>query len=820
MLQPATGKRIAAVLLAVALLFLALPLLPGWPDRTARADVTGNISRLSEWQRDFLRVISSLALKDAFDNHDDNGNRVFASVTAGQALYEGGWARYGISVVANNQYGIKAYNTWKGKVFDERTDMVYDSYETLAAIEGASYARDTSLWRAYDSWEESVADHSALFFGSKRFAQVLQATDYKDCARKIVESGYCSDNGYDRNLINVIESYGLNLLDDVTADEYGVVGLVMDNARYVLPIGESVSLTAQAYPEPVFPAPEPDGSENGSDVSGPDGGEPSGSESNESGSTEPGEGEIDEPEPNPEVNTLPVVWESNAPQVATVDENGTVTGLSQGIALITASYNGKEAACLVCVGTNAFVIDADSTLYGKSDSDSDSLGKVARGMPVLVLDSMPVTGADGVDYYAVRANTSNGKLQTGYLTSRRVYPLGRAVTSLHAETVVHMKRGDTRAVAVQIYPQSAENRTLHWKSSDPEVVSVSSDGVLTAGSKGTAIVTVTAEGGLSVQMIVNVDVEALTGITTTDLKLRENPDTDSDYYGIISGGTHVSVLRGPEDGWFYIQAEMKNNLIRYGYSLAQYIEVDGALPVGMGTEPDPDPVPEPPTVRKRSGYVNVDTVLNVRNSAGTTGSVVVQLPKKTEVVILGEDIYVASEKTYKNWYHISAVYNGKTYDGYAATDFIVVTGEIVDPEPEPDPEPVVSDYLTDDLYVWMIPVGTTVEEFSTHISLTVTVTDATGGEKEKTDLLATGDKAVFQIGSVSVYTKEIAVMGDMNGDGEVTASDYILLKRTCLQTLNPEGVYRRAGCFTDPTEISATDYLKAKRIVLGSFSLS
>ena len=101
----------------------------------------------------------------------------------------------------------------------------------------------------------------------------------------------------------------------------------------------------------------------------------------------------------------------------------------------------------------------------------------------------------------------------------------------------------------------------------------------------------------------------------------------------------------------------------------------------------------------------------------------------------------------------------------------------------------------------------------------MTVTDREGREKDGSATLATGDLAAFRIGSVTVYIKEIAVMGDVNGDGEVTASDYIQLKRVCLMTAELEGVYHRAGCFTDPAEITAADYVKAKRIVLGSFSL-
>ncbi|MBP5230663.1 MAG: glucosaminidase domain-containing protein, partial [Clostridia bacterium] len=185
-MHPRSGMtRTGAVLIAAVLLFSCASVLPG--SFRARADVASNIQKLSGWQQSFLRVISSLALKDAYDADDGNGNHVFASITAGQALYEGGWARYGISVIANNQYGIKAYSSWKGKVFDNKTYMVYGSYQELASIQGAHYAKHCNLWRAYDSWDESVADHSALFYNEKKYAAFLKAVDYKDAARKVVE---------------------------------------------------------------------------------------------------------------------------------------------------------------------------------------------------------------------------------------------------------------------------------------------------------------------------------------------------------------------------------------------------------------------------------------------------------------------------------------------------------------------------------------------------------------------------------------------------------------------------------------------------------
>ena len=846
--------RLTAAIVTVALLAACAPMLfrP-----VVRADVADNIARLSEWQRDFLRVVSSLSLKDAFDNRDENGNHVFASMTAGQSLYEGGWARYGISVIANNQFGIKAYSSWKGKVFDNKTYMVYDSYETLASIEGADYARHCNLWRAYDTWDESVADHSALFYNEKKYAKLLQAVDYKDAARKVVEAGYCSDNGYDRNLIKVIEDYGLDALDGVTPDEYGIVGMIMDRSRAVIGIGETIPLTASAYPDPVIPEPDESGSEpeetsetgessnaGPDESSGDESGAEHGNESDGSSGEGPGQGGSSDPEPAVFVPT--VVWASNAETVASVDENGNVTGHAQGIALITATYNGKEAACLVCVGTNAFVIDSDTALYSKADPDSDSLGKVSRGMPVSILEKTPFADADGTDYYYVRATTSKGKLLNGYLPIRRVYPLGREVTSMHMETVVHMKTGESREMTYQIYPVTAEDKTVRWSSSDKNVVTVTDSGVLTAEGKGNAVVTATASGGVTVRIIVNVDLEALTGISTTALKLRENPSLDSDYYGIIAGCTHMSVLKGPVDGWFYVQTELISNAVKYGYCLAQYVEVDGELPIGIeAQDPELPEVPIDPDEpggtegRKRSAYVSVDTILNVRDKPGTSGKIICRLPDRTEVVIIGEDVIVEKETKYKTWCLIrfDDPETDRETEGYACADFLVVTGELKDddsggtdaPTPPDDPNPPddptiqdpVTPYLSDDAFIWMVAPGTTADGFRIELGyMSVVIAGPDGVEKQDGDTLKTGDTAELYIGSVAVWKKTVAVMGDVTGDGAVNARDYMLVKRTALKTWELDPLQRRASSFIVPDRVGAQEYLIVKRMALGTYRFS
>ena len=60
-----------------------------------------------------------------------------------------------------------------------------------------------------------------------------------------------------------------------------------------------------------------------------------------------------------------VVWSSDMPSVATVDQSGHVTGISSGIANISASAGGKVAKCTVTVSSLADYIDEYGVNHGK-----------------------------------------------------------------------------------------------------------------------------------------------------------------------------------------------------------------------------------------------------------------------------------------------------------------------------------------------------------------------------------------------------------------------------------------------------------------------
>ena len=129
---------------------------------------------------------------------------VLASMKTAQAILESGWGRSGLAIKANALFGIKADSRWSGRVFDTLTQECYD---------GINFITVNAAFRAYDSWEHSIADHSDFLTASARYAKVIGETDYITACRAIHAAGYATDPDYSNKLINIIQQYNLNEFD-------------------------------------------------------------------------------------------------------------------------------------------------------------------------------------------------------------------------------------------------------------------------------------------------------------------------------------------------------------------------------------------------------------------------------------------------------------------------------------------------------------------------------------------------------------------------------------------------------------------------------
>jgi len=126
-----------------------------------------------------------------------------ASIVLAQGVLESGAGTSDLATIANNHFGIKCGNNWRGKTYKKKDD---DRDRDGNLIE--------SCFRSYESVEESYVDHGLFLRDPSKstrygFLFNLDRTDYKGWARGLSSAGYATAPDYADKLINLIERYKL-----------------------------------------------------------------------------------------------------------------------------------------------------------------------------------------------------------------------------------------------------------------------------------------------------------------------------------------------------------------------------------------------------------------------------------------------------------------------------------------------------------------------------------------------------------------------------------------------------------------------------------
>ena len=101
--------------------------------------------------------------------------------------------------------------------------------------------------------------------------------------------------------------------------------------------------------------------------------------------------------------------------------------------------------------------------------------------------------------------------------------------------------------------------------------------------------------------------------------------------------------------------------------------------------------------------------------------------------------------------------------------------------------------------------------------VSVSIKDKNGVEKNGT--LATGDKVIINSGSDS-REYYVVIYGDVNGDGQVKASDYVFIKNYIMGNRNLTGAYLKAADINKDGRVKASDYVLIKNNIMGSYTIN
>lgn len=134
-----------------------------------------------------------------------------------------------------------------------------------------------------------------------------------------------------------------------------------------------------------------------------------------------------------------------------------------------------------------------------------------------------------------------------------------------------------------------------------------------------------------------------------------------------------------------------------------------------------------------------------------------------------------------------------------------------------------SGFKYNDNYVFGINVGTNVAQLIGNVasynhSVGVVIKDTSGNIKTN-DSFKTGD-IVTITGSDETKTYTVIIYGDVNGDGKITAVDYVNVKNYIMQASNLSGGYLAAADVNKDGKITAVDYVQIKNSIMGKSSIT
>lgn len=118
-----------------------------------------------------------------------------------QAALESGWGQREIKhpngETSHNLFGIKATGNWAGKIVHIMTTEYVDG----------TPRKMSQPFRAYDSYEESIADYARLISENPRYGKVMTAENAAQAAYAVQNAGYATDPRYAEKLIQIMSKF-------------------------------------------------------------------------------------------------------------------------------------------------------------------------------------------------------------------------------------------------------------------------------------------------------------------------------------------------------------------------------------------------------------------------------------------------------------------------------------------------------------------------------------------------------------------------------------------------------------------------------------
>lgn len=231
--------------------------------------------------------------------------------------------------------------------------------------------------------------------------------------------------------------------------------------------------------------------------------------------------------------------------------------------------------------------------------------------------------------------------------------------------------------------------------------------------------------------------------------------------------------------------------------------IDGALnfviPV-YDNMPVANKMPTALTEKDGDLYYTTGTDIMVRSTPSTSGARVDCISGRDTVVAVLER--KTANANGLDWDKVKLA-NGKI--GYIASKYLAPCGTNVTKKAE-----------ISNSNIKAIP-NLTIKELASTLKFTNYEVTKDGVKKADTDAIGTGYK-IKDNSTNKEYTA--IVLGDVNGDGKVKATDYMKIKNYIMNTSKLSEVEKKAADVNKDGEIKATDYMKIKNYIMGTSSIT
>lgn len=205
-----------------------------------------------------------------------------------------------------------------------------------------------------------------------------------------------------------------------------------------------------------------------------------------------------------------ITWSSSDPSVVEVSENGTVSAIGCGSAVITAtSTNGITASVTVSVteivaeridiiGGSQFYLNETAVfttdIYPENTTNKDIVWTSSNSTIADIDENGNLKClAPGV----VTITATQKDVTTSTQIEVKVKPVERIEIQSSAKKANKLSVGKSMTLTATVYPDDATYRDVSWVSSDPAIATVDADGNVTAIGHGNVIITATTQDGFA-----------------------------------------------------------------------------------------------------------------------------------------------------------------------------------------------------------------------------------------------------------------------------------------------------------------------------------